>query len=58
MVKPGSKDRKAIILITGLELDELQCFTDSMAESFGLDRRMENYQGFARLCYGDGTLNA
>lgn len=26
MVKPGSKDRKASILITGLELDELQRF--------------------------------
>lgn len=24
MVKPGSKDRKASILITGMELDELQ----------------------------------
>ena len=45
MVKPGSKDRKAIILITGLELDELQRFTGFMAESFGLDRRIENYQG-------------
>ena len=45
MVKPGSKDRKAIILITGLELDELQRFTGFMAESFGLDRRIANYQG-------------
>jgi hypothetical protein len=26
MVKPGSKDRKASILITGMELDELQRF--------------------------------
>jgi hypothetical protein len=45
MVKPGSKDRKATILITGLELDELQRFTGFMAESFGLDRRIYNYQG-------------
>ncbi len=45
MVKPGSKDRKAIILITGLELDELQRFTGFMAESFGLDRRIANYLG-------------
>ena len=45
MVKPGSKDRKASILITGMELDELQRFVWMMAESFGLDRRIANYQG-------------
>jgi hypothetical protein len=45
MVKPGSKDRKASILITGLELDELQRFAWMMAESFGLDRRIADYQG-------------
>jgi hypothetical protein len=45
MIKPGSKDRKATILITGLELDELQRFVWMMAESFGLDCRISNYQG-------------
>ena len=45
MVKPGSKDRKASILITGLELEELQRFDWMMAESFGLDRRIANYLG-------------
>jgi hypothetical protein len=45
MVKPGSKDHKASILITGMELDELQRFVWMMAESFGLDRRIANYQG-------------
>lgn len=45
MIRPGSKDRKASILITGLELDELQRFVWMMAESFGLDRRIANYQG-------------
>jgi hypothetical protein len=45
MVKPGSKDRKAYILISGMELDELQRFVWMMAESFGLDRRIANYQG-------------
>ena len=45
MIKPGSKDRKASILITGLELDELQRFVWMMAECFGLDRRIANYQG-------------
>jgi hypothetical protein len=45
MMKPGSRDRKASILITGLELDELQRFIGLMAESFGLDRRINYYQG-------------
>jgi hypothetical protein len=45
MIKPGSKDRKANILITSPELDELQRFVWMMAESFGLDRRIANYQG-------------
>ena len=45
MVKPGSKDRKTFILVTGLELDGLERFTGFMAESFGLDRRVANYQG-------------
>jgi hypothetical protein len=45
MIKPGSRDRKASILITGMELDELQRFIGMMAESFGLDRRIYNYQG-------------
>jgi hypothetical protein len=45
MIKPGSKDRKAYIVITGLELDELQRFVWMMAESFGLDHRIANYQG-------------
>ena len=49
MVKPGSKDRKANILITSLELDELQRFVWMMAESFGLDRRIADYQGVRPL---------
>lgn len=44
-MKPGSKDKPYRILITGRELEELQRFTWQMAESFGLDRRIENYQG-------------
>lgn len=49
MIKPGSKDRKATILITGLELEELQRFVWMMAESFGQDRRITNYQGVRLL---------
>ncbi len=44
-MKPGSKDIKLQILITGKELSELQRHTWQMAEAFGLDRRIENYQG-------------
>lgn len=44
-MKPGSRDRRYRILITGPELVELKRFTYLMAEAFGLDRRIENYQG-------------
>lgn len=44
-MKPGSNDRRYPILITGLELEELQKFTWMMAEAYGLDRRIGNYQG-------------
>ena len=44
-MKPGSKDRKYKILITGMELEELQKQTGHMVEAFGLDRRIENYRG-------------
>ncbi len=45
MTKPGSKDRKISLLIDGEELTELQRMTWLMSESFGLDRRIENYRG-------------
>ena len=45
MVKPGSRDIKASVLIQGMELSELQRFVWMMAESFGLDRRIANYHG-------------
>ena len=44
-MKPGSRDIKVQILITGQELEELQKHTWSMAESFGLDRRIDQYMG-------------
>lgn len=44
-MKPRSRDIKVKILITGKELDELQKHTWSMAESFGLDSRIDNYKG-------------
>lgn len=45
MIKPGKNDIKLNILISGRELEELQRHTPDMAESFGLDRRIENYKG-------------
>lgn len=44
-MKPGSKDKKIQILISGNELSELKRHSGSMAEAFGLDRRIDNYQG-------------
>jgi hypothetical protein len=44
-MKPGKRDKKYSILITGLELEELQYFTGWMAESFGLDSRIAAYKG-------------
>jgi hypothetical protein len=42
-VKPGKYDRKHQFLIQGAELRELKEL--DLAESFGLDRRIERYQG-------------
>ncbi len=44
-MKPGSRDRSYPILITGQELKELKELTYMMAEAFGLDGRVERYQG-------------
>jgi len=44
-MKPRSKDKKIQILISDQELSELKRHTVSMAESFGLDSRIENYLG-------------
>jgi hypothetical protein len=44
-VKPGSRDKKPTILISGLELGELQRHTWRMAESFGMDGRIADYRG-------------
>jgi len=44
-MKPGSKDIKLEILISGNELSELQRHSGQMVEAFGLDRRIEKYQG-------------
>ena len=42
-MKPGKHDRKHYFLIQGAELRELKEL--DLAESYGLDRRIERYQG-------------
>ena len=44
-MKPGPKDARYLILITGRQLEELKKLTGEMAEAFGLDGRLEAYQG-------------
>lgn len=45
MIRPGPGDKKILVLIAGEELSELKRMTWQMAETFGLDTRIENYQG-------------
>src|SRR3954449_7841190 len=44
-MKPGRRDIRHKVLITGDELRELKRHTGAMAEAFGLDRKIEKYQG-------------
>lgn len=44
-MKLGKNDKQFKILITGQELVELKKFTGDMVEAFGLDSRIEKYQG-------------
>lgn len=44
-MRPGSKDKRYYILITGQELLELKKYTGVMAEAYGLDRKIEKYKG-------------
>jgi hypothetical protein len=44
-MKPGPGDISHKIMITCNELRELKRHTGSMAEAFGLDRKIEAYQG-------------
>jgi len=44
-MKPGSKDIKVFLKFTEEELSILQDNTWQMAESFGLDRRIDNLTG-------------
>jgi hypothetical protein len=45
LMKPGRRDIRHKVLITGDELRELKRHTGSMAEAFGLDRKIEAYKG-------------
>jgi hypothetical protein len=44
-MKPERRDVRHKVLITGDELRELKRHTGSMAEAFGLDRKIEAYKG-------------
>ena len=44
-MKPLPGDYRHKLLISGDELRELKKHTYSMVEAFGLDRKIENYQG-------------
>jgi hypothetical protein len=44
-MKPERRDIPHKVLITGDELRELKRHTGSMAEAFGLDRKIESYKG-------------
>ncbi|HRF50900.1 MAG TPA: hypothetical protein PLC98_24940 [Anaerolineales bacterium] len=44
-MKPGKRDRKVKVLITGAELQELHRHVWLLTETFGLDRRIDHYQG-------------
>jgi hypothetical protein len=58
MIKPGSGDKKVIVLISGQELIELKRFTWMMSEIFGLDRRIENYQGTRPIALSNWDLDS
>lgn len=44
-MRPRPSDPVYRITISGLELEELKRLTYQMVEAFGLDRRIESYQG-------------
>lgn len=44
-MRPGRRDVRLSCLIAGEELDELKRHSWMMVEAFGLDRRIEAYQG-------------
>lgn len=46
MLKPGKNDIKVLIKFEADELEVLHDNTYQMAESFGLDRRIENLKGY------------
>ena len=44
-MKPGKYDRKHQFQMTGVELRELKRHTEDLPQSFGLDHRLQRYQG-------------
>jgi hypothetical protein len=44
-MKAGSKDFAVKVRISGVQLQELKRYVGLMAETFGLDRKIDNYMG-------------
>jgi hypothetical protein len=56
-MKPGPRDHRHSLKIAGDELQELKRHIGAMAESFGVDRKIEKYQapGRSRCTAGIST---
>lgn len=50
-MKPGPRDKAIKLKFSGQELKELKRHTWRMAESFGLDRRIEAYEGIRPISF-------
>jgi hypothetical protein len=50
-MKPGKYDRKHPFLIAGAELRELKRHTEDLPQSFGLDNRLQRYQGTRPIAF-------
>ncbi len=50
-MRPGKHDKVVEIKISGRQLEELQCHTGAMCESFGLDNKIFNYKGVRPISF-------
>ena len=56
-MKAGKNDIPIKIKIVGTQLQELQKYTWQMCEAFGLDRKIENYQGKRAITFYSWDLD-
>lgn len=50
-MKAGKRDIPVKLVISGLQLSELQNYTYLMSEAFGLDRRIDSYKGVRPITF-------